>query len=149
MKNESMIETAGKILEKEGHGLPFSELWKKITTELEISEEEAPNRIGHFYTDLSLDGNFVALTDNVWDLRKRHTYDKVHIDVNDVYSDVNESDMDEVDLAEEKDYNQSVEGIIGSDSSDSENGDDEEGGKPNDNEAAELVGMGKNPSNDY
>ena len=147
MKNESMIETAAKILEAEGHGLAFSELWKKIVAELEISEEEIPNRIGHFYTDLSLDGNFVALTDNVWDLRKRHTYDKVHSDVNDVYSDVNESDMDEVDLAEEKDYNKSVEGLVGGDAASEE--EEENDDSSNDNEAAELVGMGKNPSNDY
>ena len=36
MKNESMIETAAKILEAEGHGLAFSELWKKMVAELEI-----------------------------------------------------------------------------------------------------------------
>ena len=33
-------------------------------------------------------GRFVTLGENTWDLRSRHTFDKVHIDMNDVYSDV-------------------------------------------------------------
>ena len=136
-----MIETAAKILEAEGHGLAFSELWKKIVAELEISEEEIPNRIGHFYTDLSLDGNFVALTDNVWDLRKRHTYDKVHIDVNDVYSDVNQSDADEEDKKEEKEYNAEIEGKPLEEGEDEEGASTEEGEEKVPEESLSSLGL--------
>ncbi len=55
--------------------------------------------------------------------------------------------MDEVDLAEEKDYNKSVEGLVSGDAASEE--EEENDDSSNDNEAAELVGMGKNPSNDY
>jgi DNA-directed RNA polymerase delta subunit len=34
-----------------------------------------------------LDGRFVFLGDNLWDLRSRQTFDKVHIDMKDAYSD--------------------------------------------------------------
>lgn len=49
-----------------------------------------------------MDGRFVNLGDNTWDLRKNNTYDKVHIDINDVYSDVEMTDNDEEEEAELK-----------------------------------------------
>ena len=52
-----------------------------------------------------LDGRFVTLGENQWDLRSRHTFDKVHIDMRDVYSDVETSDDDEEEDEEDKEYN--------------------------------------------
>ena len=48
----------------------------------------------------------VALTlgENKWDLRSRHTFDKVHIDMKDVYSDMDTSDSDSEEV-EEEEYN--------------------------------------------
>ena len=54
-----------------------------------------------------LDGRFVTLGENIWDLRSRHTFDKVHIDMKDVYSDVETEDEDsEEQEDEEKEYNE-------------------------------------------
>ncbi|MFA6851985.1 MAG: hypothetical protein WCR34_02380, partial [Bacilli bacterium] len=39
-------------------------------------------------------------------LRSRHTFDKVHIDMKDVYSDVEAPDDDEEEEIEEKEYNE-------------------------------------------
>ena len=47
---------------------------------------------------MMLDGRFVTLGENEWDLRSRHTFDKVHIDMKDVY---NEDDIPSDDLEEE------------------------------------------------
>jgi len=97
MINESMLETAFAVITERTAGsneseraLSFKDLYDEVATRLEMNEDERKARIGHFYTDLSIDGRFVELTDNTWDLRSNHTYDKVHIDVNDVYSDVEE-----------------------------------------------------------
>ena len=57
-----------------------------------------------------LDGSFVTLGENLWDLRSSHTFDKVHIDMKDVYSDVEATDdSDEEELIEEKEYNEAFE----------------------------------------
>lgn len=140
MKQGSMMENAKKILVAEGHELRFAELWAKVKEALEITPEEEGDRISHFYTDLSMSGEFVVLGGNIWDLRSRHTYDKTHIDINDVYSEVNETDLDAEDEEEEKEYNQSVQGTISQE--DSEEGEeDEEGSSKPKEDAAELLGL--------
>ena len=133
MKEGSMLDSANRILTAEGKEMKFVDLWNKVREDLEIGNDEVEQRIGRFYTDLSMSGNFVTLGDNVWDLRVRHTYDKVHIDVNDVYSDVEERDTDAVDEAEEAEYNEYVRGDIGGDD-ETEPLDDETGeSKPREN----------------
>lgn len=151
MKQLSLPETAFAILSKEKDPLKFQELYAKLAAELEMSDDEKGAHIGQFYTDISLDGRFVGLTDNTWDLRSRHTYDKVHIDVNDVYSEVDEGERDAEDAKEEAEYDASIQGTVVSDSDDEEaivdDGEAEAKSKES-KEAAELVGMGKEGS-DY
>ena len=67
-----------------------------------LTKEELDKKISRFYTNLVLDGRFVTLGENTWDLRSRHTFDKVHIDMKDVYSDVEAADDDEEEEIEEK-----------------------------------------------
>jgi len=110
MAELSMLEIAYNVLSKSKKELAFIDLWKEVVKEDGLNDEQQKARLGRFYTDLSLDGRFVALTDNTWDLRTRHKYEQVHIDVQDVYSDVEEGDEDEEDAEEEKEYNASVEG---------------------------------------
>lgn len=141
MKEGSMLEAAQRVLTAEKKEMKFADLWAKVKEELEISPEEEEARIGRFYTDLSMSGTFVVLGENVWDLRSRHTYDKVHIDVNDVYTDVEERDTDAVDAAEEAEYNEYVRGDTGAEPEQNESDEDDESeGKPREN-AAELLGM--------
>lgn len=100
--DKSMIEVAYETLKNSDGALTFKDLASKVAEALEMSEEEASSRLGALYTSLSLDGRFVILSDNTWDLRARHTYEKVHIDVNDVYSEVEESDNDIEELDEDE-----------------------------------------------
>ena len=74
-----------------------------------------------------LDGRFVTLGENQWDLRSSHTFDKVHIDMKDVYSDVEaEEDDDEEELEEEREYNE--------DFKESKDDDDDNGVDPEESE---------------
>lgn len=110
---KSMRDVAFEEITTAGHPLSFAELYSLVALELEMTEEEKASHIGALYTDLTLDGRFVTLTDNTWDLRSRHTYDKVHIDVNDVYSAIEEADDDkeEQDENEEKLLGEETEGF--------------------------------------
>ena len=151
MKALSLPETAYQILANSKEPLKFSELYAQLAKELEMSEEEKAAHIGQLYTDISLDGRFVALTDNYWDLRSRHTYDKVHIDVNCVYSDVDEGEIDAEDAKEDAEYNAAMEGkeVSGEEGDEDVVSEGEEASKNKESkEAAELVGMGGD-TNDY
>ena len=135
MRNDkSMLEVAYEILEKKNGAIPFVDLMNQVAEILGMSEEEKNARLGTFYTDLTLDGRFVALTDNNWDLRKNHTYDKVHIDYNEVYSE--EEDSDDKDKEEESEDEESEKEV------DEEEG-EEEGNKnvPLDEDIASFDGQ--------
>ena len=82
----SFVDTAYDIVVKNGTELPFATLWNNVCEELGLTQEDRVARVSYFYTQLTLDGRFVTLGENVWDLRIRHTFDKVHIDMNEVYS---------------------------------------------------------------
>jgi DNA-directed RNA polymerase subunit delta len=138
MANKSMVDVAYELLAASKKETSFADLYKAVVVELGMSEEEQKTRIGTFYTDLTLDGRFVALTDNGWDLRARHTYDKVHIDVNDVYSDVEEGDEDEEDEEEEKEYNAEIEGKPVASSEPAESEEENEEAKPLDDDVVSL-----------
>ena len=112
-KSRSLLEVGFEIITKNEVKMSFADLYAAVGKELSMTEEEMNDRIGAFYTDLTLDGRFVALPDNTWDLRSRHTYAKVHIDIASIYSDEEENkDQDAEDLADNRDYEAAINGPI-------------------------------------
>ncbi len=89
-KNESMVDVAYSILKNGPLSIKFKDLFDEVLKLKEMSEEDGRKVISQFYTNLTLDGRFVDLKDNEWGLRERETYDKVHIDMNAVYSELDE-----------------------------------------------------------
>ena len=87
-KNESMVDVAKKKKKNEGSILSFTELFDKVAEKLELTESEKNDRISSFYTDISLDGRLVNVKDNKWDLRVNQKYENVHMDINDVYAEM-------------------------------------------------------------
>jgi DNA-directed RNA polymerase subunit delta len=100
MNNKSLLDYGFDVLSASSEPVKFIDLFKKSLelSGLELSEAELKVRMSKFYTQLSLDGRFITLTDNFWDLRSRHVFEKVHLDMIDAYSDEDE----EVDEEEEK-----------------------------------------------
>ena len=100
---KSLLDIAYELVKERGQAVSLAEIWDVVCKEAGLSEEEAKAKIGRFYTNLMLDGRFVNLGDNNWDLRTRHTFDKYHIDMRDAYTDVEESDqLDDEEAEEEK-----------------------------------------------
>ena len=104
--NKSNLDVAYEIV-KNVESISFNDLWNQVEEVQNYTEEEKATKVGKFYTNLILDGRFVNLGDNVWDLRERNTFDKVHIDMSECYSE-EEEDLDPEDIAEEKEE----EGIV-------------------------------------
>ena len=102
-ERESKTDIAYRLMLKKKKERNFYELWEDVKAELakEAAPEELENveeDISFFYTNLTLDGRFVCVGENKWNLRERVTFDKVHIDMNEIYAEEEEeisSDEDE------------------------------------------------------
>ena len=98
---KSLIEYAYEFVSKSKEPVKFADIWAYVKAESGLSEKDANAKAGQFFTNILLDGRFVTLGENEWDLRERHTFDKVHIDMKDVYKDVQTSDDDTEGLDQE------------------------------------------------
>lgn len=91
-ENKSLIDVAYEVLSKQNSPIPFSEFYDEVAKRCWFTDEEKDEKISKFFTSLSLDGRFVALKNNEWDLRSRQTFDKVHVDLNAIYEDIEQED---------------------------------------------------------
>lgn len=119
---KSFVDTAYEAIVRNGAELPFATLWNTVCEELGLTEEDRVNRVSYFYTQLTLDGRFVTLGENVWDLRIRHTFDKVHIDMNEIYSDEEE----DIEFIPEEDVQDDVDRLTAKEENFEDNEEEEE-----------------------
>jgi DNA-directed RNA polymerase subunit delta len=77
LRQTSFIELAHEIMTDKKQAVTFQELLKEITSLLEISGSKAKSRMVQFYTDLNIDGRFIALGDNRWGLREWYPVDQI------------------------------------------------------------------------
>ena len=87
MNKKSMLDVAFDIISEKDYsknGIAFADLLEEIGRRLEMTEEELCKKASNFYTDLLRDGRFVTLGENTWDLRTRHKFEQVHIDMNEL-----------------------------------------------------------------
>ena len=110
MKKEDLELLSNKditnlILEESKKPINTAELFKKIIKLLELPNSVFETKIGDYYTALSTDKRFILLEDGTWDLRSRHTSDKVvKITEEDEEEEENDSDQIEQEEIEEDDY---------------------------------------------
>ena len=123
-ERESKTDIAYRLMSKKKKERNFYDLWEDVKAELAkvVDPEELVNideDISFFYTNLTLDGRFVNVGDNKWNLRERVTFDKVHIDMNDIYvedeEDISEDNEDSKDEYVADDYEDSYDDSTGSD----------------------------------
>ncbi len=95
---KSNLDVAHEYLLRKNSQVGFLELWEEVCR-VQGYETTDTDRKSKFYTNLFMDVRFITLGDNIWDLRDNYTFDRVHIDMNDVYH--NEED-DEEEISEEE-----------------------------------------------
>ena len=106
MKKEELELLSNKditnlILEESKKTLNTAELFKKIIKLLELPESTFETKIADYYTALATDKRFILLDDGTWDLRSRHTSDKV--------LKIAEEDDEEEDEEEQEDQEETIE----------------------------------------
>jgi len=77
-----------------------AEIFKKICEILGYSDAEYSEKIGDYYTSLTIDKRFVLLDDAKWDLRKNHA---VELKVEDDEEEENEEEIENNEEEEETD----------------------------------------------
>ncbi len=87
------------LLENSKKTINTADLFNEILKLLELPSSEFDKKIGDYYTALATDKRFILLDDGTWDLRSRHTSDKVK-----TISEEDEEDEDEEEIT--KDENQ-------------------------------------------
>jgi DNA-directed RNA polymerase subunit delta len=122
-EKESKTDIAYRLMKKKKKERNFYDLWEDVKAEIaktmpEVDLTNIDEDISFFYTNLTLDGRFVNVGDNKWNLRERVTFDKVHIDMNDIYVDDEEDISEDEDSKDEyisDDYEDSFDDSTGSD----------------------------------
>ena len=73
----SYTDLTNFILTENKSSMNTPTIFKKICDLLGYSEEEYMDKIGDFYTSLTIDKRFVLLENHEWDLRERHAVELV------------------------------------------------------------------------
>lgn len=101
IKDLSYKDITNLILENNKSGMNTLDLFTKIVELLELPKTTIDTNIADYYTSLTTDKRFL-LVDGLWDLRNRHTSDKVLIDATDDEVE-DEEEFEEIDEIEEED----------------------------------------------
>ena len=108
------------LLEEKGKQ-KTADLFKKIIKLLDLPESTFDEKISDYYTSLTTDKRFILLEDGKWDLRSRHTSDKL-IKV----EDDEEEDEEQEEVEEEQEESASDYDSIATDDDESDLDDDDD-----------------------
>ena len=118
----SYKDITSMILEEKGP-MNTLKLFEKIASLLGLSKSAVENKISDYYTTLSTDKNFLLLENGNWDLRSRHTSDKVlkAQDQDEEEEEEEEQEEEKIEINDdEEDYDNQI-----SDEDDFDDGDDD------------------------
>ncbi|HOJ44492.1 MAG TPA: DNA-directed RNA polymerase subunit delta [Bacilli bacterium] len=99
MVEKSMLDIAYELIVAKGEPVSFKDIWSQVLVHLPATPSD---RVARFYTNMTLDGRFVALGGNMWDLRSKYTFKELYEDARGVFRDVEEIEEEkEIDPFEE------------------------------------------------
>ena len=104
IENLSYKDITYLLLEKEKCGMNTLDLFTKIINLLELPNSTIDTKIADFYTSLTTDKRFV-MVDGLWDLRSRHTSDKILTSIEEEEEDIEDDENLEQDDIEESEPN--------------------------------------------
>ncbi|MCM1371156.1 MAG: DNA-directed RNA polymerase subunit delta [Clostridium sp.] len=92
------------ILSEEKKSLTTAEAFKKICSLLDYTDSQYAEKIGDYYTSLTIDKRFVMLEDAKWDLRKNHAIETDMIEEDEeIEEEVSEEDEEVEEIEEDLD----------------------------------------------
>ncbi|PIC98166.1 MULTISPECIES: DNA-directed RNA polymerase subunit delta [unclassified Sporosarcina] len=104
---ESLINITHQVLTERRESLTLAELMEEFRKLTGVSEKELKAKMLQFYTDLNIDGRFLAIQDNRWGLREWYPVDQIEEETAPVVKvrkkKKKKKDYDEDDIEEEDD----------------------------------------------
>ena len=125
IKDLSYKDITNIILENNKGGMNTLDLFTMIVDLLELPKSTIDTHIADYYTSLTTDKRFL-LVDGLWDLRNRHTSDKVLVDATDdeIEDEEEFEENDDLDMdIEEESYEDDIDGDTSYDEDDDGLGD--------------------------
>jgi len=92
------------ILKEENKTMNTPTIFRMICNLLEYSEAEFENKIGDYYTSLTLDKRFLLLEDATWDLSEKHS---IELAIDEEEEEEVEEESEEI-ASEEEDIDESI-----------------------------------------
>jgi DNA-directed RNA polymerase subunit delta len=86
---KSILELAHEFIIAKKKAVTFKEIWQYVQKQM---DEKETLQIGRFYKLITLDGRFVALGNNKWDLKARYTFKELYDDARGVFREVESPD---------------------------------------------------------
>lgn len=77
LQEESMIDIAYAILTERREPLTLQQLLNEIRELTGMSERHVKDKLLQFYTDMNIDGRFLAINNNEWGLREWYPVDQI------------------------------------------------------------------------
>ena len=114
IKDLSYKDITNIILENNKKGMNTLDLFTMIVDLLELPKSTIDTKIADYYTSLTTDKRFL-LVDGLWDLRSRHTSDKVLVDATD--DELEDEEFEETEEIEDEMEEDSYEDDIDNDTS--------------------------------
>ena len=121
INEESFIELGHAILEEKHESLTLQELMDEIQKLNKFTDAQMKERMLQYYTDMNIDGRFLAISENRWGLREWYPVEQIEeetaptVKVRKKKSKaVDEDDLDDSDddeIAFEEDYDEFVEDV--------------------------------------
>ncbi|MBE1555729.1 DNA-directed RNA polymerase subunit delta [Sporosarcina limicola] len=80
LSEESMIDIVFAILTEKREPLTLQQLMDEVRKLTGVTEKEMKGRLQQFYTDMNIDGRFLAINDNRWGLREWYPVDQIEVE---------------------------------------------------------------------
>lgn len=137
IKEESFIDLGYAVLEEKHESLTLQELLNEIQALNGFTNAEMKERMLQYYTDMNIDGRFLAISENRWGLREwypveqieEETAPTVKVRKKKAKADTDDDDLDDTDddeIAFEEDFDEFVEVDADDDDFDIDEDEDEE-----------------------
>jgi len=132
---ESMIDIAYAVLAERKEPITLLQLMDAIRKLNGITERVMRTKLQQFYTDMNIDGRFLAINDNRWGLREWYPVDQIEVETAPVVKvrkkKKKKALLEDDDLLEEEDdedelFDEEFDELIDDDDEDDEDDDDDE-----------------------
>ena len=101
LESLTYVDISYMILKEEKKRFNTPTLFRKVCDLLNLTEEDFENKVGEYYTNLTLDKRFIFMKDGNWELREKTKVETLIEEDDNEYLDEEEEKEEDLELIEE------------------------------------------------